>query len=320
MRAFASIGFLLLIALPMAQAQGLSGGGFDGAAFAVATCGAAHSMRGGALDGAHMAVSTCGVAHNHRGSASDGSGFAVAPCGVVRAIRGSAFEGSGVAVRTCGVPRARSGGHCSGDHMNVRVCVGEVYVPSSCVSAALPVELLGFEALCQSEGTLLTWETGSEQGNAYFRIERAFGDAPWREVATVPGAGNSQHLLRYEWRDGLNDAPADAQRASTLYYRLSQVDNDGDSDEPVTTALAWPCAGGSNLTVVPVPAADALTVRASTEIDELQLVDAHGRTVLSLQPRSALVPLSVRELADGVYLLRARTGDRVESARVVVQH
>ena len=96
------------------------------------------------------------------------------------------------------------------------------------------------------------------------------------------------------------------------------MDFDGDSDAPVTAALAWPCAGGSTLTVVPVPARDALTVRAGTEIDELMLVDAHGRTVLNLQPRSALVPLSVRDLADGVYLLRARTGDRVENARVVV--
>jgi len=85
----------------------------------------------------------------------------------------------------------------------------------------LPVELLGFEAVCGDKKVELAWTTSSETNNDYFTIEKSFDTETWTVVGTIKGAGNSNTLINYKFTD-----PDNAE--SNTYYRLKQTDYDGE--------------------------------------------------------------------------------------------
>ena len=87
------------------------------------------------------------------------------------------------------------------------------------ISCVLPVELMNFDYRCQENFTELFWQTASESNNDYFIIERANEDLVFEPVGTVKGAGNSNTLQSYVFRD--------YNRNSANYYQLVQVDKDG---------------------------------------------------------------------------------------------
>lgn len=88
-------------------------------------------------------------------------------------------------------------------------------------SSPLPVDLVFFEAVCQDQDVLLSWKTEAEKNNAYFIPERSNGNGQWKEIAKVPGQGTSLIPTTYVLTD---ENPG----YGVLYYRLSQVDLDGN--------------------------------------------------------------------------------------------
>ena len=87
-------------------------------------------------------------------------------------------------------------------------------------SGPLPIELLHFSAKLENDGVLLEWATAAEMDNDYFTIERSSDGVHYEVVATLPGAGYSNKVLRYRHYDKI-------QVESTLYYRLRQTDFNG---------------------------------------------------------------------------------------------
>lgn len=90
-----------------------------------------------------------------------------------------------------------------------------------CTSVPLPVEFLGFNGLDKPGFNELTWSTGSERDNDYFRVERSTDGQFWIPIADVKGAGNSSTELTYTIQDKNID------NNIIYYYRLKQFDYDG---------------------------------------------------------------------------------------------
>ncbi|MDP4236160.1 MAG: FlgD immunoglobulin-like domain containing protein [Bacteroidota bacterium] len=86
----------------------------------------------------------------------------------------------------------------------------------------LPVELTGLTATKTSGGTKLDWKTDSERSNSGFKVERSFNYDPFEEIAFIPGAGNSNTEISYNYFDPKHDD-------GVYIYRLEQIDLDGSS-------------------------------------------------------------------------------------------
>ncbi len=84
---------------------------------------------------------------------------------------------------------------------------------------SLPVELTSFNAQVLSQGVRLTWTTASEQNNAGFEVQRSNDQANWTVLGFVRGAGTTTEAQSYTFTD--------AQAIGTVFYRLKQVDFDG---------------------------------------------------------------------------------------------
>ena len=88
---------------------------------------------------------------------------------------------------------------------------------------SLPIELINFDATNQNTYNLLTWSSATEHNNDYYLVERSTDGFNWSVVNNQNGAGNSTSKIDYSFRDFTYESTIN-------YYRLSQVDFDGNSE------------------------------------------------------------------------------------------
>ena len=73
----------------------------------------------------------------------------------------------------------------------------------------------------------------------------------------------------------------------------------------------------SLFSVYPNPVSNLLTIKAESKLEDVELLDALGRTVLSQQISTIRTQLDISHLPSGIYLLQAKDGKTLFSQRVV---
>lgn len=140
----------------------------------------------------------------------------------------------------------------------------------------LPIELTAFSAVCENGRVKLSWTTASETNNAKFVLQRSHNLAEWTELTEIPGAGNSNATLGYTAYD---ERPP----GGLSYYRLRQVDYDGQSETFTPVSVLCSPDNGDRMTVHPNPATDRFTVslRLTQALPDAQLViyDLGGKQI-----------------------------------------
>lgn len=177
-------------------------------------------------------------------------------------------------------------------------------------SILLPIELLSYTAEKFNEEALLKWITQSELNNNYFQFERSVDLITWEKIGVVQGAGNSQDELRYEFMDK-------TPYPEINYYRLSQVDYDGQTEFVGIRSLDFTPDNKSVLW--PNPAMDVLTVKPKEDIMgdvELRVVDVLGK-VVKLEHIQGETTVNVANFESGTYYIELITEGRVENLRFI---
>ena len=87
----------------------------------------------------------------------------------------------------------------------------------------LPIELNSFDGFKQTRYNDLLWSSASEAINDYYTLERSIDGLEWQKTTEVDGAGNSNSILNYQYKD------YDFSQNMINYYRLSQTDFDGEA-------------------------------------------------------------------------------------------
>jgi len=183
----------------------------------------------------------------------------------------------------------------------------------------LPIELLSFNAVCESNKVNINWATASETNNNYFTIERSKDLQTWETVTAIPGAGNSNTVLHYS---AIDNQPF----PDYTYYRLKQTDYNGNftySDVVI--------AGCGNTTSF-----DFISVNQSKEFGDMvlsftagegelytcTLYDIRGRL---LQKKSAQavagineVNVKVQGMSNGIYILILQNDTKLISKKIFI--
>lgn len=166
----------------------------------------------------------------------------------------------------------------------------------------LPVELTAFTAQMQGPSTVaLSWSTASEKNSDRFEMERSTDGLAFMYVRTVVAAGTSSTPRTYFMTDA--SLPTNA---TTLYFRLRQVDTDGTVTFSPVRAVTRHLEASKQLLAYPNPAHDILQLQGLALIAPLEVFNALGRQVWS-QPIPAVgakTSLSLAELPKGIYILR----------------
>ncbi|HHP7239984.1 T9SS type A sorting domain-containing protein [Longibacter sp.] len=188
--------------------------------------------------------------------------------------------------------------------------------------SALPVELAGFSAIPEGDDVRLSWSTLSESGNDRFVIERRVDDGSWTDQAAVVGQGTTSSSTDYTWND--RSVPFEA---STLTYRLRQVDVDGSTSRSAPTTVHLNRSAALTLEGPrPNPARGTVSIPFAVPEDgatRLAVYDVLGREVAVLidgsrAPDRYVETFDASPLASGVYFLRLSTEQGTRTARFTV--
>jgi hypothetical protein len=191
----------------------------------------------------------------------------------------------------------------------------------------LPVSLISFAVrrAAGSGAALLSWATASELNSASFVVERATNPAAgFVAIGQVAAAGSSSTTRSYSLAD--NEA---ATQRGTLYYRLRQLDIDGQAHlSGVVVLVAGPAPAGLTLYPNPAPAsAPLVTLATGTDLSagySLELYSAMGqllsRRVVGSEGATASPTVNTAGLAAGIYhvVLRNAAGQQLGTQRLQV--
>ena len=186
------------------------------------------------------------------------------------------------------------------------------------VQNPLPIDLLSFDVRKEDHAVRIDWTTASEINNDYFIIERTDDFNNIEVVQTIKGAGNSNEILNYFIYD---NQPL----SGTSYYRLTQVDYDGQQEVFDWKSVNFEENKEAKLSVYPNPSKAGKTtlrlenIKGTTQIDVL---DIAGRIIYhqttELIENNNQIHLNLN-LSAGVYFIRTTNNNNTLTQRLIVE-
>ena len=169
----------------------------------------------------------------------------------------------------------------------------------------LPVQFLNFDAKVSpnnAENVVLTWSTALEENNSHFIVQRLIGndsENKWENIGLVQGAGNSIKIENYSFNDFLSIN-------GTVYYRLKQVDYNGEYNFSETVAVSLNSLKLSNsFTFWPNPASgNSLHFNVN---GDYTFYDQFGKVQLMVHNTNKV---DISELSPGVYAVTNDVGHK----------
>lgn len=186
-------------------------------------------------------------------------------------------------------------------------------------ASPLPVELVAFDAEGAADHIDVSWHTSSENNNAGFELWRGESPTAMENIAWIEGTGTTSFGTTYTYDDFT------AQPNVEYYYRLRQVDHNGQAEWSGVVSAAWLNAVDAfNWTIYPNPAKDEVFLQFSgreQRTGQLLLTNALGEVVWSqpLQDGIFNYRCNVSRFAAGVYHMTVLTKSGKETRKLVVR-
>jgi hypothetical protein len=199
---------------------------------------------------------------------------------------------------------------------------GGIFTLTDFNSNPLPVAILSFTAHVVANDVELNWSTASEVNNYGFFIERSSDSKSFEEVGFEKGKGNSSAIAKYHSIDanpfGSNEI---------LYYRLRQVDLNGDISYSAIVSVNKFARTLQSVTVFPNPVIDVLHIEyinATAGTTTIKIFDMNGREVAqqSFQNTARQNKITIEETAQlksGVYLVKIESVGETQIVKLIKQ-
>jgi hypothetical protein len=184
-------------------------------------------------------------------------------------------------------------------------------------NVTIPVELLFFNAQNIDKQTVrLDWATSSEINSAYFDVEKSENGRDFKTIGTVKSAGNSSKKTVYFFDD--NNLLF---RNKIVYYRLKQVDINGQFKYTKTITFYTDLNKNNALKVFPNPAKNTILIDYLTPIKSINVYNLQGVLIKKLMINSlnnslfnsTINELNIADFSVGIYLLEVENTEGVLS-------
>ncbi len=172
----------------------------------------------------------------------------------------------------------------------------------------LPVEMsTPLQARLQNQTAILTWRTETETNNTGFEIQKSRDGIQWERIGWQAGQGSTYTPHAYTYID---ENPF----SNTSYYRLKQVDFDGNSAYSNIATLEY---NRPTVNIFPNPVKDKLYINTDEQtIDNVLIFDTMGRQI-NAQLTGNIIDVS--SLAEGLYTIKVIINDEYFYEKIVVE-
>ncbi len=188
----------------------------------------------------------------------------------------------------------------------------------------LPVQWLSFTGKKVFDNVQLNWTTASEINNSHFEIERSADGKKFEFAGRVEGNGTTTHINSYKFVDAGAFAKANS---DVLYYRLKQVDFNGDFEYSSIIAVSKGKTGdGVTIeTINPNPFTQQLHVTLNNVSEgnvTIAVYDMSGKVLYTHTQitGSGKLVIDLNELSnlpEGVYVLSVTNGSETIRQKLV---
>jgi hypothetical protein len=186
----------------------------------------------------------------------------------------------------------------------------------------LPIELLSFNAILNSDKVDVSWKTATEINNDYFTIERSKDGVNFEKLMSVNGAGNSTSIIDYF---DMDTNPY----TGISYYRLKQTDYNGQHSYSNVVPVEYNPNGDPSISLFPNPTNSETTTFISLnqlngqevlvvlrditgrEVYSKLIVTGSDKEIVALDPEN--------KLAKGTYLVIASSENKFYSKKLIVK-
>ncbi|MBE7170351.1 MAG: T9SS type A sorting domain-containing protein [Williamsia sp.] len=185
-------------------------------------------------------------------------------------------------------------------------------VTASAMNVALPVHLTKFELASGYRSIKLLWAANNEQNSKGFTVERSEEKgAGYKEIAFINSKGaNSDN--QYEFVD------PNVQAGIAYYYRLKQIDLNGQYTYSETRSLVLDTKENSGIKIMPNPVGQTMQVLFDkvdlTGAATIKVFDVKGSLIRSMQytgGRGGKMDIDVSTLRSGQHILTVEQAGRM---------
>lgn len=202
------------------------------------------------------------------------------------------------------------------DALGTGIAKDNLTIDAGLIDQPLPVKLTSFDVKKGENGSAaLRWKTVEEVNSSYFEVQRSADAKVWTAIGEVKANVNSKSSVNYYFDDMQPNL-------GTNYYRLKMVDIDGSYAMSTIRQLAGDFAG-ADLMLYPNPVSNELSIKGTTgkAITKMELLNQSGRVVLSRNAEGALLPINVKTISAGVYVVKISFANgSVENRKVIIAH
>ncbi len=191
--------------------------------------------------------------------------------------------------------------------------------PFNTAPISLPVELTSFTAQATSDGVRLSWTTASELNNSGFEVQRSTNQTNWATLGFVRGAGTTTEAQSYSF--------VDASASGRVFYRLKQVDFDGqfeysniievNAGTPKTFALEQNYPNPFNPSTA---ISYQLPVAGNVSLKVFDMLGKEVATLVNARQDAGAytVNFNANNLSSGVYFYRLQSGNFVQTRKMML--
>ena len=194
---------------------------------------------------------------------------------------------------------------------------GSIPVAPGPTNFQLPVTLIDFTGFYNAGENHLEWQTATEINNDHFEVQRLSANDDFITIGTVKGAGTSDVENSYS----LNDP---SPMPGNNYYRLKQVDVDGNFTYSDIISIEAPAKGGISVSLYPNPTKNTVNI-AFSSLDAytgvLTVTDIVGKVVyqsdIMLGTGTTITRLDMSGYEQGQYFVKLSTSASSTTCKVV---
>ncbi|MCW3107991.1 MAG: regulatory domain of in-like proprotein convertase, partial [Segetibacter sp.] len=185
---------------------------------------------------------------------------------------------------------------------------------SSTANNSLPLSLLAFTAQLKNSNVALVWQTSNEVNASHVNIQQSTNGNSFNTVGKI----NKQSGGNYAYTDDVS-----AMNASTVFYRLQMVDQDGNFTYSKTIAVLLK-PRNAQLSIFPNPVKGTLYLQLSSTKNEqlsVQIVDMKGSVLQQQQVTVSVGNMSLSfnasKLAKGTYVLLIKGDNLIQQKEFI---
>lgn len=186
---------------------------------------------------------------------------------------------------------------------------------------SLPVEFLSLNAERNGRDASINWTTASELNNKYFAVERSIDNQSFIALGKVAGAMNSTIVNNYMFID----RDAQSLNQTVIYYRLKQVDADGNYTYSNTVSVKFTDKLDRGVSIMPNPFENNFSVSFNSESNtpvSVRITNMNGQVISERNINTSFGSNTytfdeASNLKSGIYFVTLMFNNEVSTYKVV---